>query len=242
MENSEPQSQGSADKPKEAFTGSSFKVLGSGITLGCISREARDLLERVMQAWEPHLASLKESQGADYEPGHYGFAYWLIRWSGLVAPSVGRATEEQGAAPVIPKSALPASTQGAPVVTEQQWKERIEAASKLGECVGALQSLRLQVDESARAKIDKLLEDIDGNSVFRRDRSDVASVSLESPIAAPLLSEEERGPRWLCKRCNLRWTIAGMHPDCDGEEFEDMWKLPSNAALPLPVKKKILEE
>jgi hypothetical protein len=58
-----------------------------GVTLACISQEANDLLERVMAAWEIHLANLKAVHGESYEPSHYRFAYWLIRYSGLVEPS-----------------------------------------------------------------------------------------------------------------------------------------------------------
>lgn len=69
------------------FTGSRFIRVGHGITLGCISEEARDLLDRVMEAWDVHLASMRETQGAHYSPSYYGFAYWLIRWSDLVQPA-----------------------------------------------------------------------------------------------------------------------------------------------------------
>ena len=61
------------------------------VTLGCISPEARDLLERVMDEWRKHVENqeqfLPEHLWQDADDA-YGFAYWLIRWSGLVRPSV----------------------------------------------------------------------------------------------------------------------------------------------------------
>ena len=60
-----------------------------GVTLYCIAPEARDLLDRAMEEWDKHKASLPESLTIDGETWNpqesvYGFAYWLIRWSGLV--------------------------------------------------------------------------------------------------------------------------------------------------------------
>ena len=72
------------------FHGSNFVDAGSKdeikITLGCISPEARDLLDTIMVEWEKHYAELKKSN-PNHEPSYYGFAYWLVRWSGLVQPS-----------------------------------------------------------------------------------------------------------------------------------------------------------
>ena len=53
-----------------------------------------------MEAWEEHRTKLPEACVIDGEvrrPGEsiYGFAYWLIRWSGLVRPNEG-AIDEQG--------------------------------------------------------------------------------------------------------------------------------------------------
>jgi len=67
--------------------GSRIKQIGN-ITIGCISPEARDLLDTVMEQWEEHYKDLK-ANNPNHEPSYYGFAYWLIRWSGLVQP-VGR--------------------------------------------------------------------------------------------------------------------------------------------------------
>lgn len=77
---------GCSSPGSDGYQGSRFLQRGP-VTLGCISEEARDLLDEVMEEWEKHLPNLKKHNGDDYEPGHYGFAYWLIRWSGLVKPT-----------------------------------------------------------------------------------------------------------------------------------------------------------
>lgn len=89
-------------KQGDFFTGgSSFINVGGGITLGCISAEARECLDEVMAQWEVHrqrLAAMdRDDQSFDCRmsllmPGHYAFAYWLIRWSGLVVPSAELST------------------------------------------------------------------------------------------------------------------------------------------------------
>jgi hypothetical protein len=58
-----------------------------GVTLTCISPEARDLLDLVMAEWYKYLTVFKQTNGQDCEPSQYGFTYWLIRYSGLVEPS-----------------------------------------------------------------------------------------------------------------------------------------------------------
>ncbi|MFM2204437.1 MAG: hypothetical protein RLZZ605_1401 [Bacteroidota bacterium] len=79
-----------ADVMGSGFHGSRFNYAGSKdgiqITLGCITPEARDLLDTIMEQWETHYANMKETK-PKYEPSFYGFAYWLVRWSGLVCPS-----------------------------------------------------------------------------------------------------------------------------------------------------------
>lgn len=73
---------------KEQFTGSTFTSPAPGITLGCISPEARELLDTIMEEWEKHYAGMKEMHGdAMPETTFYGFAYWLVRWSGLIQPA-----------------------------------------------------------------------------------------------------------------------------------------------------------
>ena len=62
------------------------KVGHMNVTIGCISPEARDLLDTIMLEWGKHnkerlkLFPRKRSS-------IYGFAYWLIRWSGLIQPA-----------------------------------------------------------------------------------------------------------------------------------------------------------
>lgn len=58
------------------------------VTISCMSPEYRDCLENVMNEWKKHKRKLpKTINGRRYQPGIYGFAYWLIRWSGLVRPA-----------------------------------------------------------------------------------------------------------------------------------------------------------
>lgn len=60
--------------------------------LSCMSESHRDCLDKVMAKWREHFAKLKTAN-PKYTPAIkdaddvYGFAYWLIRWSGLVIPS-----------------------------------------------------------------------------------------------------------------------------------------------------------
>lgn len=68
--------------------GSRFVSVGP-VTIGCISPEARDLLDVIMDAWDES----KKGHPPDYESTIYGFAYWLIRWSGLVQ---GTPSEDKG--------------------------------------------------------------------------------------------------------------------------------------------------
>lgn len=71
-----------------AFQGSTFRpIAGERVVLGCISPEARDLLDTAMDAWRENLAE-RERKGIPAPTDHaYAFAYWLIRWSGLVQPA-----------------------------------------------------------------------------------------------------------------------------------------------------------
>ena len=83
-----------SDHDGAAFIGTLERVVVPGVTLGCISPDARDLLDRAMEEWDKHKASLPEKMtcnGETWNPREsvYGFAYWLIRWSGLVQPAHG---------------------------------------------------------------------------------------------------------------------------------------------------------
>jgi hypothetical protein len=74
------------------FKGTLEKEVTSEITLTCISPDARDLLDRIMKAWEEHKSQLPDKVTMGNETWNpresvYGFAYWLVRWSGLVQPN-----------------------------------------------------------------------------------------------------------------------------------------------------------
>lgn len=75
-----------------AFKGSVITEPATGIALDCISPEARELLDTIMEQWEEHRKNLVEVAGYKEEPTHYGFAYWLVRWSGLIQPAAKPAT------------------------------------------------------------------------------------------------------------------------------------------------------
>ena len=76
--------------PNKLFgTGTEFHQIGN-IGIGCIKPEYKDCLEKAMEEWEKHKKTLpvgKIIMGKKYRPGVYAFAYWLIRWSGLVKPT-----------------------------------------------------------------------------------------------------------------------------------------------------------
>lgn len=58
-----------------------------GLTVNCMAPDHRDCLDRAMAEWKEHKKQLPKKIGKKrYVPGVYGFAYWLIRWSGLVQP------------------------------------------------------------------------------------------------------------------------------------------------------------
>lgn len=88
--------------PLDALPGNSVVRVGP-IGIGAIAPDARDLLDRIMAAWEPDLASMVANNPPDWEPSTYGAFYWLVRWSGLIDPTaamdrldalVGEAREE----------------------------------------------------------------------------------------------------------------------------------------------------
>lgn len=74
--------------PEPEFTGSDFKnvkVNCTEVTLGCLSEPARVLLETIIKEWSKEEKALKKIQGKKV-PSYYQFAYWLVRWSGLIEP------------------------------------------------------------------------------------------------------------------------------------------------------------
>jgi hypothetical protein len=67
------------------YEGSVFTKINSNITLGCITPEASELLGTIMIEWKKHKKALRKSN-PKYKPSDYAFAYWLVRWSGLIQP------------------------------------------------------------------------------------------------------------------------------------------------------------
>jgi hypothetical protein len=63
-----------------------------GVAVCCMSTEARDLFDEIMEAWDEHKAKLPESltcgdETWDPRESVYSFAYWLVRYSGLIQPA-----------------------------------------------------------------------------------------------------------------------------------------------------------
>jgi len=69
--------------------GSAFAQSGP-VMVGCMSSEARDLLDDVMGAYRAHYNPETHKTAPD---DVYQFAYWLIRWSGLVKRNAIQRTE-----------------------------------------------------------------------------------------------------------------------------------------------------
>jgi len=70
---------------KDEYKGSNFVHVGRGITLGCITPEARELLDTIVEAHKKHYDSMIEKVLECETPDDaYGAFYWLVRWSGLV--------------------------------------------------------------------------------------------------------------------------------------------------------------
>ena len=72
--------------------GTVFHHVTDTIIIAHISGEARDLLDRIMEAWEQHkngLPTYASLGDLEWNPQEsiYGFAYWLVRWSGLIQPT-----------------------------------------------------------------------------------------------------------------------------------------------------------
>lgn len=66
--------------------GTESRKVNNVVTLSCISSDARDLLDTIMQEWKKHIIDAERIM-PDYEPSIYGFAYWLVRYSNLIRPS-----------------------------------------------------------------------------------------------------------------------------------------------------------
>lgn len=64
----------------DEYQGSRFKNIGP-ITIGCMSEEARNLLDDLVVGFE-------HTYGPDsvHEKSAYSGLYWAVRWSGLIQP------------------------------------------------------------------------------------------------------------------------------------------------------------
>jgi hypothetical protein len=71
----------------ERLPGNTFRRVGS-IGIGAIHPDARELLDRIMVAWEddgPRIEANNVPPGRAASP--YQCFYWLTRWSGLIDPT-----------------------------------------------------------------------------------------------------------------------------------------------------------
>lgn len=75
------------DRPGNVFVGSKFTSFTNGIMLGCVTPEARNLMDEIEKEWEKHEVELKKLKPDYVSPDVYGFTYWLVRWSGLIQPA-----------------------------------------------------------------------------------------------------------------------------------------------------------
>ena len=74
-------------RSNDLLDGTSVHQIGN-ISICCMKPEYRDCLENAMEEWNKHKKQLPKMLGTKrYRPGVYAFAYWLIRWSGLVKPA-----------------------------------------------------------------------------------------------------------------------------------------------------------
>ncbi len=55
----------------------------SSIRLTCINPEQKDLLDEMMKMWNQKVEEIRETS-PNFEPSPYAFAYWLVRYSGLI--------------------------------------------------------------------------------------------------------------------------------------------------------------
>lgn len=58
------------------------------ITIATMNPNYRDCLDRIMEAYREHWKGIPENGRSLKDPDDaYQFAYWLLRWSGLVKPT-----------------------------------------------------------------------------------------------------------------------------------------------------------
>jgi hypothetical protein len=73
----------------DCYAGSRFLQHGP-VMLGCITPDARDLLDDIMAAYRDHYDPKNHTSDPD---AVYQFAYWLVRWSGLIQRAATPRTE-----------------------------------------------------------------------------------------------------------------------------------------------------
>jgi hypothetical protein len=66
------------------YAGSSVVHPVPGVSIGCISEEARDLMDTILDAYKAHYNPATHTATPD---DVYQFTYWLCRYSGLIRPA-----------------------------------------------------------------------------------------------------------------------------------------------------------
>ena len=74
-------------KRDESADRASRTLRAGAVAISCMAPEARDCLDAVMEQWREHWARIPESHRMPDPAAVYGFAYWLLRYSGLVTPN-----------------------------------------------------------------------------------------------------------------------------------------------------------
>ena len=71
--------------------GGSRVIYHGPIRIACMAPEARECLDVAIEQWNAHLAQRSRPP----EDPVYSFAYWLLRYSGLVVPAVPATPESE---------------------------------------------------------------------------------------------------------------------------------------------------
>jgi len=72
----------------DARTEGGSRIIDVGpIRLACMDPGARDCLDQAIEQWNAHLETRRQQGIEPPDDPVYAFAYWLMRWSGLVVPS-----------------------------------------------------------------------------------------------------------------------------------------------------------
>lgn len=77
-----------AELKREREFGPGTKVAHVGpVAICCMDPEYRDCLDLAIEQWKEHWKKLPPEHRIADPDDVYGFAYWLMRWSGLVVPA-----------------------------------------------------------------------------------------------------------------------------------------------------------